>query len=184
MFSVSFFFLCCTFGYSQMTTAFEAKLQAAKLEFLQPLDAGYKELKSRRNDFQNYDHAIYSRKEKLEIRYLIVPYDSLMPTADLPHLVASQMMINLSNNTEAFTGSAFSYTEEAARSDFNADWACEFLFKPKPEFSSKSTCRMLSIHKDEVGTAYVFLLFDKIPELLDARTISLRFLSDLGEPEK
>lgn len=164
------------FGYSQNSSIFEEKLKRTQLEWLEPLEAAYKIVRPKENVFQNYDQAIYSRKERLEIRYLILPYESSDPTADLPHIKAGRLMLNLSSNMEEFTGSAFSYTDLAAKKDFNADWANEYLFKPKKAFSDYPNCRMLSIHKKGVGTAHVFLLFDEIPEMLDARTISLRFL--------
>ena len=166
------------FGFSQNTSLFEEKLKRTKLEWLEPLETAYKIISPKKNVFQNYDQAIYFRKERLEIRYLILPYESSDPTADLPHIKSGRLMLNWSSNMEEFTGSAFSYTDEAAKNDFNADWANEYLFKPKKVFSDYPNCRMLSIHIKGVGTAHVFLFFDEIPKMLDARTISLRFLEN------
>lgn len=172
---------CLVFGYSQNVSTFEEKLKLTQLEWLEPLEAAYKIIDPKENDYQNYDYAVYFRKEKLEIRYVIVPHNASDITADLPNIKAGRLMLNLSSNMEEFTGSAFSYTDEAAKEDFNADWANEYLFKPKKAFSSYPNCRMLTIHKKGVGTAHIFLLFDKIPEMLDARTISLRFLENQGD---
>ena len=179
--STIFAFLCSISVSTQIhyTTAFQAKLQAAQLELLAPIAAGSTVRSPIRNSVQNYDHSIYSRKEKLEIRYLIIPYQENDPLADLPHVKSNQLMVNLSSNTEEFTGSAFSYTPEAAKSDFNADWASEFYFRTKKAFSNKENCKMLTIYREGWGIAHVFFLFDKIPPLLDARTISLRFLDNV-----
>ena len=59
--------------------------------------------------------------------------------------------------------------------DFNADWGKVFFFTPKPGFTRKSHCRLLALHKEGKGTAYIFFLFEEPDEVLDHRFLALRF---------
>ncbi len=68
--------LCCgaassATGQVKQDPDFAARLEQAGLELLLPIDSDYRSLPVWRNDLQSYDFAIRSRREKLEMRYLI-----------------------------------------------------------------------------------------------------------------
>ena len=68
------------------STQFIDLLETSGLEFLAPLDAGYKDVTVIKNFLQDYHFAIRSRKEKLEIRYLIEPWQENDPSFQAPHI--------------------------------------------------------------------------------------------------
>lgn len=175
----SWFFTCCL-AYSisaqvDISPHFSHLLELSKLDFHAPLEAKYKDIAVLKNPWQTYDFAIRSRKEKLEIRYLVVPYKESNPLNNIPHINCMRMVTNLASNSQDVVITGLSIEEEELKEQFNADWGKVFLFQPKIGFSNRMHCKLLALHKEGVGTAYVFFLFNEADQALDNRFYALRF---------
>lgn len=145
------------------------------VDFMAPLDAGYKDIRVYSNRHQNYELAIRSRKEKLEIRYHLETEDERRPMTSLPHIRCIQMISNLASNQEEKVVSALSLPDSLTAADLNADWAKVFFFEPKKDFSTRLTCQMLAMYKEGRGMVFAYFLFDKPPTALDNRLLTIRF---------
>lgn len=145
------------------------------VDFMAPLDAGYKDIRVYSNRHQNYEFAIRSRKEKLEIRYHLEVEDEKRPMTSLPHIRCLQMISNLASNEEEKVISALSLPDTLTAADLNADWAKVFFFEPKKDFSTRLTCQMLAMYKEGRGMVFAYFLFDKPPLALDNRLLTIRF---------
>ena len=183
----SFYFLAVlvigqpVFAQIDVSDHFNQLLDDADLEFLEPVEAKYKDIRIGKNLYQSYDFAIRSRKEKMEIRYLIEPYNEKDPTADIPHLSSIRLLTHLaSNGEEAGVITGLDIEAEKLKTDFNADWGKTFFFKTKTSFSTRSHCKMLALFKEGKGMAYVFFLFDKATNELDKRFLALRFKDEVN----
>lgn len=158
---------------------FRSLLNQAKLEFFEPLDAGYKDVQAPENQFQNCHFAIRSRQEDLEIRFSVFPWSA--PADNLvaanPHILTHLAVSNVAVNDPTALISGIELDEESLRQEFNADWGMVYFFKPKPEFSDQPFCRMVALCKEEQATVLVFFLFDDAGNTaLDHRYLALRFL--------
>ena len=161
-----------------LSEGFNQLLIDAQMEFVYPLEAGYKDIPVYRNGFQRYDYAIRSRKEKLEIRYIIVPYEEHNPKTHFPQVGSMRMLTNLASNNQDLLVTGLDIEAEQLKEEFNADWGKVFFFQPKAGFSRKLHCKMLALHKEGKGTAYVFFLFDDPGRALDHRFLALRYSDD------
>ena len=179
--------LCALMGLLITTTAISQKidyptdflqlLKKTNVEFFEPLDAGYRDFEPVENEFQNVHFAIHSRKEDLDIRYYIVPWDEHNPSTTNPHLRTFAALTNVATNADEAIISAIQPTKEMMQKDFNADWGMTYFFTPKKRFSDKPHCRMLALCKEGQGTVFVFYLFDDTGnEALDTRYLALRFM--------
>lgn len=171
------FLLSCRLAQAQISIdeSFQQKLDQLGIFFIEPLEGKYKELKNIDNPFQSYDFAIRSRKEKMEIRYLIDPWRDNNPLSGAPQVRSTQLLMHLATNQGEgmIIGQNIGY--EKLLDDFNADWGKVFYFEPKDDFSLYKECKLLVLHKGGVGTAYVFFLYDKITVELDRRFLALQF---------
>lgn len=154
---------------------FTALAEQMGVDFMAPLDAGYKDTKPYPNQYQDYEFAIRSRKEKLEIRYHLEPEKEDIALSSLPHIRCMQLLSHLASNDEKNSIAAHSLPTSIRVEDLNADWAKVFFFTPKKAFSPRLTCQLLAIYKEGRGMAFAFLLFDKPPVTLDNRLLTLRF---------
>ena len=153
---------CCAFpALAQITLPgpFVGLLHDTGIELLLPLEAVYKLVDLEVNDFQPCQVAIYSRQEKIEIRYLVEPYDSNKVAFQLPHVNASRLLMHLASNDEDAVITGHSLDNETL-SRTGADWGKAFFFKPKTAFSSRQHCQLTILHKHLQGAIYIFLLFD------------------------
>ena len=50
---------------------------------------------------------------------------------------------------------------------FGADWATQATFKPKPTFSDKKHCQLITLYKEETGLIFLYLLFDNMEKYKD-----------------
>ncbi|MCB0519651.1 MAG: hypothetical protein H6577_08355 [Lewinellaceae bacterium] len=155
---------------------FKELLNKAGIEFFEPLEAGYKDIEPWPNPYQPCNFAIRSRKEDLQIRYLIEPWKDGDPLSTNPHVAIFRTLTNLATNADDALVSAIQPTGENLRRDFNADWGMVYFFQPKKGFSDKPFCRMVALYKEGKGMAYIFYLFDDPGnEALDIRYLALRF---------
>lgn len=169
-------FVCSLQAQIDISPHFSSLLELSQLDFHAPLEAKYKDVSVLKNPWQNYDFAIRSRKEKLEIRYLIVPFKENNPLNSMPHINCMRMVTNLASNSQDVLISGLSIEEEELKEQFNADWGKIFIFQPKAGFSTRTHCKLLALHKEGLGTAYVFFLFNEADQALDNRFYALRFL--------
>lgn len=159
-----------------LSPEFSRLLAAAGLEFLEPLEARYKDVRVVDDAFQSYDFAIRSRREKLEIRFLIEPYDERDPLSGPPHVRSMRLLTHLASNDQSFIMSGVDVSEKDLRDQFNADWGKVFFFTPKPGFTIRKQCKLLALYAEGKGTAFVFFLFDEPTPVLDYRFYALHFL--------
>ncbi|MDX1667525.1 MAG: hypothetical protein R3350_09860 [Saprospiraceae bacterium] len=151
-------------------------LDRAQVEFIHPLDSDYRDIRPRQNDIIETDLAIYSRREKLQIRYHIQPEIDLQYThAPPPHVRCIRLLLHLATNDQRFVMTGLDVDQEKLREQFNADWGKVFFFTPKDSFSSQENCKMLALYREGMGMAYVFFLFDDAGRELDNRFYALRF---------
>lgn len=180
------FFALGSFFYSSLSAQvdlspdFQQRLKETRIEFLEPLEAKYKDIRVARNDFLDYDFAIRSRREQIEIRYLIEPLTESNPVAQAPHVRTVRMLMHLARNDDVFVMSGIDVRETDLREQFNADWGKIFFFTPKEGFSRYQECKMLALFREGRGMAYVFFLFDEPSRALDNRFYALRFLDEMN----
>ncbi len=173
-------FLCSQSSFAQLDlpTTFVEKMEAATLEINVPLENRYKDIAIKKNDFQQYDLAIWSKKEKLEIRYSIEPFLTDTPLNTIPHLQCMKVISNVATNDQDAVVSVHNMSQKELSEEFNADWGAVAYFQPKPEFGDYEHCKMLALFKEGKATAYVFFLFNKASELVDQRFYALRFIGE------
>jgi hypothetical protein len=156
---------------------FQQLLDQTGIEFFEPLDAGYRDIVPLENEYQSCHFAIRSKREDLQIRYFILPWNDGDPTTTNPHLATFRALTSVAVNSDEAVISAIQPEREKLRNDFNADWGMIYFFQPKPGFSELPACRMVSLCKEGKGTVFIFYLFDDpANEALDTRYLSLRFL--------
>ena len=176
---VFLFFSTLTFAQRiDLDDSFTEKLEAAGLEFLAPLDAGYKDIALWRNPYQSFDFAIRSRREKLEIRYLIEPWRAGDRSFLAPHVKATRLLLHLATNDQDMVMTGLDVEPAVLHEQFNADWGKVFFFQPKRGFSHAPNCKMLALFREGKGMAYVLFLFDEPGPELDFRFEALRFVEE------
>ena len=180
------FIIFTTIAFTQKIdypTQFNELINQVGIEFYEPADAGYKDIRPIENEYQEYEFAIWSRKEKLEMRYAILPYDEKDIFSANPHILTARALTSIATNEEhANNISAIQLSEEALKRDFNADWGMVYFFQPKPGFSPFPQCRMVALYKEGRGTVLIFHLFVKADNTaLDTRYYALRFVESEEE---
>ncbi|MEL6275951.1 MAG: hypothetical protein AAFU03_12685 [Bacteroidota bacterium] len=119
---------------------------------------------------------MYSKQEKLEIRYYLQAESEMGPFVGMPHVAAGRLLIDVSSNDEDAVTTAHSFQGEALAT-YRADWAKLFTFQPKRRFSDTNFAQMVALYQEGIGMLYVFLLFDKAPDTLDSRQLAIRFIN-------
>lgn len=176
-FSFPFAFLLAGLAHSQvkLDEDFVQILDRAGIDFIQPVEASYKRAPVQKAPFQPCDYAIRSRKEGLEIRYLIHPYDPGLATADIPHVEAARLVSHLASNEQDYLIAGREVAPEALAEYFNADWGMQYFFRPKPGFANYRHCELLALHKGGQATTFVMFLFDEPSRELGNRFYALQF---------
>ena len=156
--------------------AFQQLLTEVEIDFFEPVEARYKDVEIKPNDYQAYDLRLYSRKEKLEIRYAIKPYSEADIMSQNPHLLTMRAVSSIATNDEAYIITALEMSPTDLAMDFNADWGMTYFFTPKGDFSEAPHCRLIALYKEGKGTAFAIYLFeDPSNEALDTRYQAFRF---------
>lgn len=154
-------------------------LDKTGVELFVPVDAGYKDFFLSQNGLQTCHFTLRSKKENLEIRYLLLPFDKRDFASMNPHIQTMRMVATIATNDPESFISAIQPGRQDMKRDFNADWGRIYFFKPKQGFSNKPHCRLLALYKEGKGTVFVFFLFDKPDNpALDTRYFALRFMDD------
>lgn len=151
------------------------RLDTMQADIFRPLDSDFRPVKVDGEDYVPAQFAMYSKREKLEIRYYARPKKELGFFAQMPHLDASRVVMNAASNDEDAVTTGHSFGTED-RKTFGADWAKLFTFPPKRGFSDTQYAQMVAIYRENQGMIYIFLLFNDAPDTLDARQIAARFL--------
>ena len=149
-------------------------LERNALEWTAP-EGPYRVIKNPTNRFQEYDFGIYLRKQKVEVRYHVVPANPESDRELIPHLRAARMAMHLAGNDEDSYIAAHEMEPEELETIYQADWGQLFYFPPKRIFSEAKNCQMLALYREDVALCFVFLLFEEAPPSLPELSQLLRF---------
>ncbi len=150
-------------------------LEEMRAEIMAPLDGDYRRLQIRKNRVQNYQWALGSAREDLEIRYLAIPDDG-SELLDYPHIEASRLAMQICSNAQEAAITARDLTEEERIDLFNADWGRMYMFPPKEEFGLYLHCKMVALFREGSGMMVIFHLFDEPSPEIDNRLYTFRFM--------
>lgn len=164
------------FGQLELSAEFEALLATHDMTFVPEALPDYRWVRYPNHTYQRSDFVVYSRKEKLQIRYFLQPLDTTDQMSYLPQLLGSRMVTHLARNEDESVISVHGLAAEQVAIDFRADWGRIYYFPPKEQFSGYQHCQMLVLYREPDLAAYVFLLFDDPPPSLNDRLLSLQFL--------
>ncbi len=148
----------------ELSANFQEKLIATGLDFLTPVEHNFKIEKVYKNEIQPYDFAIRQKKDKVEIRYLVIP-DTGIIAGGYPHLNFSNRTITLASNDDDESASAISVlqiTEKTLKEKYHADWGAISFFTPKKIFSNKRYCKLVALYREGQGYVYTFFLYDNV----------------------
>ena len=159
----------------ELSNNFLTLLDEAQIDFIYPIEGKYKAITVPSKPYEKYDFAMLSRKEKIEIRYSIRPFEEKNWVSIAPHAEAMRLVTHLASNDENAVISTTTIKPESLQENFNADWGIVSIFRPKERFSSRKQCKLLALHKEGIGTAFVFFLFDDSTIELDNRFLALQF---------
>jgi len=183
---VSFFFLLPTNFFAQKIDYldhFLNKLKQMSLAFVEPTDSDYRDVIILKNDIKKYDFAIRSRKEKIEIRYILEVEKEPKLSSQLPDIQFFKTLTHLASNDEnASPMAVHSIPENELNNDFQADWGKFAYFQPKGDFAHWRHAKLLALYKSGKGMVYVLFLFDKPTPSLNNRFYAVQF-SDLQNNE-
>lgn len=159
----------------EISASFRQLLDQTSAEIMLPSDTDYRDMRVQTNRWLEYDFAIRSRREKMEILYVLVPYQAHDRSFIAPHVKAMRLAMHLATNDEQAVMSSINLPAADLQSKYGADWGKLFVFQPKEGFSQRQICQMLVLFRENQGMAFVFFLFDKAPFQLDSRHLALRF---------
>ena len=151
------------------------KMEQAEIDIFEPAEGKYTSKRPRKNNYQKIDHQIYSKEDKLEIRYTIIPYDENNSSTQVPHVEFMRVISSIAPNEEDTPITVHTMPSIDLSKHFNADWGSIAYFKPKPSFADYKHCRFLSIYGDKRGTIHIFFLFNEPSPILDSRFYAMRF---------
>jgi hypothetical protein len=173
---LAFCFLLCTCVCAQIpvTPEFAALLDSMDVRINHPLDADFQLQPNVKNHYHQDQLTVYSKREKLEIRYHLTPESAADAYYLMPHMRAATLVMNLSSNEEDAVTTVHSFGEEEM-AIFNADWARMYTFRPKRNYSDRGHAQLIAIYKEGSGMAFVVLLFRDAPATIEGRQLALRF---------
>jgi len=172
---------CCLFiagpsyGQYNYSPAFAKKLLEMNAEIMPPLDGGYRKIRTSGSWIQDCDWAIRSKREKLEIRYLVTPLETGGPGMQHPDLAAHRLAMHLCSNDDDAMISGRDLTEHEVKNIYNADWGRIYIFPPKLGFAPHAYCKMVALQREEEGLVYIFNLFDTPSPAIDSRMYTFSF---------
>ncbi len=157
-----------------LTPEFETLLDSLDVRVNHPFDDGFMLLDNPENDYLQDQLTVYSKAEKLEMRFHLRPEDERDLYYQRPHMRAAMLVMNLGSNDDDAVTSVHSFGEEEL-AVMNADWARMWTFHPKRSYSQQPTAQLIAAYKQDRGLIYTVLLFDKAPPTLEGRQLMLRF---------
>jgi len=168
--TIFYFLLLCLFCGSHLsaqlaiTPDFQTKLAATGLSFLTPVEHHFKNAKVYKNNLQPYDFAIRQKKDKVEIRYLVIP-DTGIIAGGYPHINFGNRTMTLASNEDdevASTISVLQLSEKTLTEKYHADWGAISFFTPKKSFSDMRHCKMVGLYREGLGYVYTFFLYNNV----------------------
>lgn len=176
VFSILPAFLLTTMLSAQSDASiFARRLDSLGAEIVMPIDGDYRPRYIENNPIQAYHWALGSRKDKLEIRFFILPWRG-QAILNFPHIEAARVARQVASNDPDAVMTARDLTDEELFDLFNADWGRIYLFAPKPHFGLFEHCKMIALFREERGMAFIFQLFDEPGPNIDRRLHAFQFL--------
>jgi len=158
---------------------FLEKLSQMSLEIVEPTESSYRDVWVLKNEVQTYDFAIRSRKEKLEIRYILQAHNNNNPLSSFPDIEFLKLTTQLaSNNGEASPMSFHEVEPKELEEIFQADWGRYVFFQPKGAFAQWPHAKLLSLYKANHGLVHILFLYKKPSISLDNRFYAIQFAED------
>ena len=135
-------------------------LSDIQAQIFTPVERSAYEIKKDHNEFFTTDFVI-KHDEKVEIRveYFDWKKDSLAITN--PNIKNGIRLGQLIDNIDDSKISLHRLGTEDLNI-FGANWATQATFKPKPAFSDRKHCQLITLYKEETGLIFLYLLFDDI----------------------
>ena len=165
--------LLTNFTISDLPKEFVELLDRAKMKFTEP--NGYKRNDPIENEQMNYELAYKHSNKRFEVRYAIRPMDNLLKEYNAREKNKNKGDINIHPNKwykNVFEATILNisggqlpeysiFDKEAVKKEFNADWGATVGVTVGKEFGQDyKYCLVVFIHKDNLGDAYVFYLYD------------------------
>lgn len=175
VFIASLVLLCtCVRGQISTTAEFLTILDSIGVQILQPLSGDFQLAQKKKNDYLDDQLTVYSKAEKLEMRFSLRAVPATDTYHRMPSMLAGTLALNLSSNEEDAVTTVHSFGPEEL-AVFNADWAAMYTFRPKRSYSEQTNAQLVAVYKDGVGMAYAVLLFNNAPPTVEDRQLSLSF---------
>lgn len=170
----------------------KVKVLLEKTDMTLMIPEGFIETGIIENNHMNYDYALKDTTDKVEVRYSIHPLTEMVkeyqkwekdkkdgdvrihPNNMYP-AVASAVAFNISGKMANLSP----FNDEAVKNEYHADKGGVIGVEPKAAFAGEyKSCFMIVLQKDNVATAYIFLLANDKESLIKALTkasYSLKF---------
>jgi len=152
---------------AQSKLKFDELINSSGMELFIP--EGFSETDIIENRDQAYNYAVINETSKIEIRYKIIAYDSILAAMDkeVPMFKNGQMLATVSNLSNGHVKEFQEFPLNAVKDEFGADWGASQSVKLACEFGKGyKYCMINTIHKDGIADAYIFYLCDDIKLLL------------------
>jgi len=178
-------FLVFNVNASQSDNSFTSLLDEAGLNFQLP--EASQRIDVERNEFFPYEYAVRKDNKSMEIRYSIRPLSRIEIDYEDPHNAAPEpnhifaMMFTALIGQLSNSGSSphREYSEEDAKTKFNADWAGLSVFDLEQGYSADyKQAFLVAMHKNNLSDAYLVILFNDYQSIkpeLEQVMKSLRF---------
>ncbi|MEM6397934.1 MAG: hypothetical protein AAF741_16410 [Bacteroidota bacterium] len=155
--------------------SFLEELAQMELTFIPPLEGDFKIRPNENLRILEIDQTLWSKSEKLEVRIALVSVAELGELAELPDMAARLLVMDIASNDEYASPIAIHRFGDEEMAHFQADWARQYTFQPKPGQIPFQTVQLTALFRRGRGMAYLIMAFNRAPETLDARQKMLRF---------
>jgi len=153
------------------------QLQDIHVELFTPAEQEAYTIKPDNRDFYKTDFIIkHEDKVEMRVEYFSWKKDSLAITN--PNIKNGIRLGQLMDNNDDTQISLHRLSSQDLNI-YGADWATQALFKPKPEFSDKYYCQLITMYKEETGLIFLYLLFDDLEKYKD----EWRYVIGFSTPE-
>ncbi len=176
-----FLLACCltTAAYGQVDPPadFAALATSMQVDIYWPTEDTYRPIPVQPNEYLPYQYALYSRREKMEIRYYLQPETPEDALAGMPHVRLARLLMHLASNDDDAHIAVHTIPPDDLTHDFGADWGQVSFFPPKRAFANGyQQCQLVSLYRADTGMAYILFLFNEAPPTLRDRQLAVRFL--------
>jgi hypothetical protein len=168
---------------SQALTEFLAAARQMGISYEAP--AGFTETPVRENADQAYFYAVLSADKRIEMRFVLRPYDQMPEVMRNRQMGFTFFMTGISNLVHGGEAGKFSKGEPLPAAHYNADEAILIpvrWFRPDTGANAfgngYALCTAVFMHREGVGDAYTFVLFkdmDALQGMTEERMLAMRF---------